>query len=256
MSENDIDLWIRWKKDDLKYHGREHAEEYAESDQTLFNSSDHVTTQNWLSDHLKAEDKPMSRLLDLGCGTGRWFHVEVANAHTVIAVDFSRAMLKCATEKVNRNGYNNVYLIQADVFHLPFKEDLFDCVVSLGVIDLHAPLTKGLLEEVRKVVKEDGLFLFTVLKRGWVTLLMVQIAWEMLPLIHVNIMSQLKERIMKARGLCHNIKVIRRMVSNKQLFRLLSFETRRLNHFIVCTCKKDEDRVYRKHKNMERHWIF
>lgn len=238
MTKINNDLWIRWKNENLRYHGRKHAEEYAESDQTLLDSSDHVTTQNWLSDHLKAEDKPMNRFLDLGCGTGRWFHVEVDNAHTVIGVDFSRAMLKYATEKVNRNGYNNVYLIQADVFHLPFKEDLFDCVVSLGVMDLHAPLSRDLLEEVRKVIKEDGLFLFTVLKRGWLTLLKVQIAWKMLPLlIHVNIMSQLKERIMKARGLCHNIKVIRRMVSNCS-FRLLSFETRRLSHFIVCTCKK------------------
>ena len=118
MSRNDSDLGIRWKKENLRYHGRKHAEEYAESDQTLFYSLDHVTIRNWLSDYLKVENKKINKLLDLGCGTGRWFHV-MENVDFVLGVDFSGEMLSKAKEKIYGEGYtNNINLARRDIFNL------------------------------------------------------------------------------------------------------------------------------------------
>lgn len=103
MTKDNNNLWIRWKNENLRYHGRKHAEEYVESDQRLLNSSDHVAIRNWLSDYLKTEDKKINRVLDLGCGTGRWFHV-MENADSIIGTDFSGELLGKAKEKIAGGG--------------------------------------------------------------------------------------------------------------------------------------------------------
>lgn len=175
MGRNDSSLWIRWTLKNLKYHGRKHAEEYDESDQTLFYSSDHVTIRNWLLDHLKIENKKINRLLDMGCGTGRWFHV-MKNADFVLGVDFSVEMLNKAKEKIEGEKHTNLNLVRGDIFNLPLKRSQFDCVVSLGVLAEHAPLNDDVFEEVGHVLKSGGSFLFTAQKIGRISKLKIKTA--------------------------------------------------------------------------------
>jgi len=177
--QND-DLWDRWKKKNLEYHRKEHAEEYAVSDKELFFSKDHVLIRTWLSKFLN--DKQVRNCLDLGCGTGRWFHI-LKKAERAIGVDLSRDMLNKAKEKIKVDNYSDIALIQADLFHLPLKENLFDCVVSIGVLAEHAPLNDDIFDEVKHILNKDGIFFFTAQKVSKLLKLKVKVAQSLLPIL-------------------------------------------------------------------------
>ncbi len=184
MKSQDKDVWLRWKKEDLEYHGRNHAEGYAESDQTRFYSPSHVTIRNWLSEHLKVEGGGINRLLDLGCGTGRWFYM-MENADFILGADFSSEMLSKAKEKIlmGADRTKNINLVRCDIFNLPLKKDLFDCVVSVGTLGWHVPLNDEIFEEVGRVLKRDGRFLFTAKKVNKFLKLKIKVAQLLLPIL-------------------------------------------------------------------------
>lgn len=90
-------------------------------------------------------------VLEIGCGKGYWFeHYRAWCAAKVHGVDLSRAMLCSA-----RTGE----VVEASATHLPFKDDSFDIVITITVLQ-HLP-SKGDLEqslrEIRRVLKKkDG----------------------------------------------------------------------------------------------------
>lgn len=74
--------------------------------------------------------------------------------------------------------------MRCDIFNLPLKKDLFDCVVSLGVLGLHAPLNDEIFGEVGRILKRGGISLFTAKKVGKLSKLKVkaaQLLWPVLP---------------------------------------------------------------------------
>jgi len=230
------DNWIEWKRKNLQYHGKEHAEEYAKSDQTLFNSPDHVKIRKWILYHLK--QKQIKRLLDLGCGTGREFSVMKNQAEAVVGVDFSRDMLNKAKEVVNENKYANLSLIQCDIFYLPLKGELFDCVVSVGVLAEHAPLNDEMLQEVRRVMKKNASFLFTAVKPKKSLLLKIKIAQSVL---HLPLPNSLRNNITSRLNFIHtrvdhNKRTIKNLLGNHG-FHVDCIEvlpTRYKHYFVTC----------------------
>lgn len=77
-------------------------------------------------------------VVDLGCGTGlnfRFLEDNIGAEGTLIGVDLSDEMLRQARERAERNGWDNVELIQSDMadFNLP---DQTDAVLSTGAITM------------------------------------------------------------------------------------------------------------------------
>ena len=72
------------------------------------------------------------RVLDLGCGTGRWFDfLSTRGALSLVGVDASMEMLSISAKKRNRNSR----LVRADVSYLPFPVGRFDfaiCSFAVG----------------------------------------------------------------------------------------------------------------------------
>jgi len=68
------------------------------------------------------------KVLDAGCGGGRYCRVAAEAGAHVFGADHSAAV-----EKASRlcAGLNEVKLVQADLKHLPFAEESFDLVLSL-----------------------------------------------------------------------------------------------------------------------------
>lgn len=213
MKKDNINLWIQGKYENLKYHGRKHAEEYAGSDQLLFFSPDHITLRNWLLGHLKVEKKKIDKLLDLGCGTGRWFHI-TENVDFVLGADFSSEMLNEAKKKIYGGGEhtNNINLVRCDIFNLPLKYGLFDCVVSVGVLAEHAPLNDGVSKEVGRIMKSGGLFLFTAQKIGIILKLKVKTANLLFPILPHSFKERIELYIKSFHtGLDHNNRMIKEL---------------------------------------------
>lgn len=78
------------------------------------------------------------RLLDLGCGSGRWSVLLAPRAREIVLVDFSEAIF-VARDNVRRAGHDNVVCFRADVTALPFRDGCADLAYALGVLH-HLPI--------------------------------------------------------------------------------------------------------------------
>jgi len=94
-------------------------------------------------------------VLDLGCGSGRY--LPFLKGKIIVGVDLSKGMLKQAKK------FEHVHFVQADIYHLPFRQKIFDLIVSMSVIGEYCPFTVELLEEICNVLRDKGIFLFTVI---------------------------------------------------------------------------------------------
>jgi len=92
--------------------------------------------------------------LDVGCGTGRWTKYLAPKVGFIEAVDPSNAIF--AADKLLAN-VENVRLSKASIETLPFADETFDFVMSIGVLH-HIPNTKKALIDCVKKVKRKGYF--------------------------------------------------------------------------------------------------
>jgi ubiquinone/menaquinone biosynthesis C-methylase UbiE/uncharacterized protein YbaR (Trm112 family) len=104
---------------------------------------------NWLPSELK--DK---WVLDIGCGAGRFAEVALKAGANVVALDYSTAVDACYK---NLHVYDNLHIVQGDIYALPFKIAHFDFVYSLGVLQ-HTPDVKKAFHELPKMLKTKGKF--------------------------------------------------------------------------------------------------
>jgi SAM-dependent methyltransferase len=92
--------------------------------------------------------------LDIGCGTGRWTKYLAPKVGFVEAVDPSDAIF--AADKL-LGKIENVRLSKASIETLPFADETFDFVMSIGVLH-HIPDTRQALIDCVKKVKKGGYF--------------------------------------------------------------------------------------------------
>jgi ubiquinone/menaquinone biosynthesis C-methylase UbiE len=100
---------------------------------------------------LRKEIKDHYFVLDIGCGTGEQLKI-LKNA---IGLDISFNMAKIARNKSNK------FVVVGDAENLPFKKDTFDCVISFFGALNHVQLDR-VLKEIRRVLKPEGMLIFTV----------------------------------------------------------------------------------------------
>ncbi|MBI2144957.1 glycosyltransferase [Candidatus Woesearchaeota archaeon] len=108
----------------------------------------------------EARISPESVVADIGCGPGVLISQLPKNKLTV-AVDVSEQTVKFATD-LNKKMGRNVKGVVALAEKLPFKDNTFDCVFMIEVIE-HMPreLEARALSEVKRVLKPGGQFIMT-----------------------------------------------------------------------------------------------
>ncbi|MEI9806558.1 MAG: class I SAM-dependent methyltransferase [Bacteroidota bacterium] len=92
--------------------------------------------------------------MDMGCGTGRWTKIIADKVAFVEAVDPSSAIF--VADRLLKDT-PNVRLTQASVDTLPFGDDIFDFVMSIGVLH-HIPDTQKAMNDCVRKVKKGGYF--------------------------------------------------------------------------------------------------
>ncbi|MEO6905844.1 MAG: class I SAM-dependent methyltransferase, partial [Ginsengibacter sp.] len=92
--------------------------------------------------------------LDIGCGSGRWTKNLASKVGFIEAVDPSNAIF--AADKL-LGEIENVRLSKASIETLPFADETFDFVMSIGVLH-HVPDTRKALNDCVRKVKKDGHF--------------------------------------------------------------------------------------------------
>ena len=95
--------------------------------------------------------------LDLGCGIGQFSKWFMENGYEVISSDIS----KIALEKVKEFNSNVVNVDMRE--KLPFEDNKFDVAfANLSIHYFSDSDTKNLMNEIKRILKKDGLFIGSV----------------------------------------------------------------------------------------------
>ncbi len=128
--------WNRWNDVQLDVvNGR------AESEETFIEKTG-----------LRPEDVRGKLVLDVGCGAGRFADVVNRWGGRVVGIDYSFAV-EAAQHTLGRQRHVDV--VQADVFALPFKDDVFDVIFSIGVLH-HTKDTRQAFLQLPRHLKDGG----------------------------------------------------------------------------------------------------
>lgn len=102
---------------------------------------------------LTPSDFQGKRVLDAGCGMGRYALVALSLGAEVVAVDLSESLLRLA-ERAGREP--RLHVVQGNLLRPPLQEGLFDIVYSHGVLH-HTADTHAAFNGVAALVKPKGL---------------------------------------------------------------------------------------------------
>lgn len=92
---------------------------------------------------------------DVGCGTGRWMQrAQDLGAKSVVGLDFSPNMLKCAAQKPGLKGR----VVLANAASLPLKTCSMDCLICGFALSYFANLDGAALEFNRILKSRGSLF--------------------------------------------------------------------------------------------------
>lgn len=123
---------------------------------------DGMATTNWLSsvhDQLKEATGSWKekKVLDVGCGTGRFLLRGVKEARHVVGIDLSSEMIKACKQTFTSHELDDkATFVVGDAYKLPFVDEEFDIAVSTCVLFL-LPEPMIAMEEMIRVIKEDGM---------------------------------------------------------------------------------------------------
>jgi len=118
----------------------------------------------------RARSKPMGKVLDVGCGEGRFCRMLKPDAGSVIGVDPTPVLITAARARDKQGSY-----LRGIAERLPFQADTFDLVVSyLTLIDI--PDVHAGIREMARVLKPGGTLLIAnltsfntaVADQGWI----------------------------------------------------------------------------------------
>lgn len=106
---------------------------------------------------------PRKRILDAGCGTGRFAQRLVGLGAEVFGVDLDPSMLDLAQQRLK-------YVALADARHLPFESGQFDATLAVTLCEFSDDPT-GTLAELARVTRPGGNVVIGLLNQkspwGW-----------------------------------------------------------------------------------------
>lgn len=100
----------------------------------------------WSPDELRGK-----RVLEVGCGPGRFTEIILAAGADLVSADYSGAVDVC----LENNRCEKLFVFQGDLFNLPLKEKSFDFVFCYGVLQ-HTPDPLEAFKKLTAFLKPGG----------------------------------------------------------------------------------------------------
>ncbi|RJO65056.1 MAG: methyltransferase domain-containing protein [Myxococcales bacterium] len=95
-------------------------------------------------------------VLDAGCGSGQDAARMASRGATVVGVDQSRGVYLAQRYNQDTPHADRLHFVRADLFHLPFRPEIFDAIYSNGVLH-HTPDTRRAFDAIAPLLKRGGL---------------------------------------------------------------------------------------------------
>ena len=92
------------------------------------------------------------RILEAGCGTGRFTELVTETGAEVLSFDLSTAVEAAGR---NTHGRANATVFQASIYELPLRESMFDKIFCLGVLQ-HCPDVEGAFQSMIPFLRPGG----------------------------------------------------------------------------------------------------
>jgi 2-polyprenyl-3-methyl-5-hydroxy-6-metoxy-1,4-benzoquinol methylase len=109
-----------------------------------------------------------NRILEAGCGMGRFTEVLARTGAAVFAFDSSAAV---ESNRTNNGSLGNVHFAQADIYAPPYEKESFDRILCVGVIQ-HCPSPRRAFETLVPFLKPGGEIVIDVYRLSWRCLLL------------------------------------------------------------------------------------
>ena len=151
----------RWAERAASLYDRTYARRYRDRDEELQTVQSNQALIDWLGSVCDRFDHPID-VLDLGCGTGRYFW-GLRRVATLTGLDASAPMLDEARHPIHadRLPVVPISLIHGDVMSHAFPSGSFDLVYSIGELAEHVPLDRTVAERVHAWLRPGGRLAFT-----------------------------------------------------------------------------------------------
>jgi SAM-dependent methyltransferase len=96
----------------------------------------------------------IEKILDIPCGTGRFTRFFCDRGYRYVGSDISLEMMEVLLQD-EESPRGPIPLVQCDAEHLPFKDNAFDCIVSIRFLN-HLPgeIRRNALREMRRVSRK------------------------------------------------------------------------------------------------------
>jgi SAM-dependent methyltransferase len=190
----------RWGARAAGLYTSSYADRYRAHDERLRGGALVTRFGGWLRAVCERFAPPID-VLDLGCGTGRYFHA-LRGVRRLVGIDVSAPMLERARTPVVGEAVAaaSVELVHGDFLQHAFSPGEFDVVYSIGVLAEHSPFDEAVAARVHEWLRPGGRFAFTAvhpLSFSVPTTLKRRIGAWLLPLAAGGLRRALRKQLMR-----------------------------------------------------------
>jgi SAM-dependent methyltransferase len=144
--------WNRFKRTQLDRHNG-----------TSISRDRLVQVTGWRLESLRGQ-----RVLDAGCGAGRFARVALDYGAELVAMDLSNAVDACYD---NLGPHDRLHVVQASIYEPPFRAGTFDRVYSIGVLQ-HTPDVERAVKALPALLKLGGTLAYWIYEKKLMSMLM------------------------------------------------------------------------------------
>jgi SAM-dependent methyltransferase len=153
-----------WGRKAADLYATDYARRYREHDEELSHVEAYRVFCEWLGDVCGrfAVVRKGIDVLDLGCGTGRYF-AALRHVNELVGLDASGPMLAEAANPVAAEHITvkTIQLVEGDALTHRFLPGSFDLIYSIGVLAEHTPFDNRIVGNVWSWLRPGGRFAFT-----------------------------------------------------------------------------------------------
>jgi SAM-dependent methyltransferase len=150
-----------WGRRAADLYATDYARRYRQHDEELSDVEAYRAFCDWLRDICTRFSRRID-VLDLGCGTGRYF-AALANVDALVGLDASGPMLAEAANPIGAEHITakTIQLVEGDLLTHAFPPDTFDLIYSVGVLAEHTPFDSRIVDNIAAWLRAGGRFAFT-----------------------------------------------------------------------------------------------